>query len=44
MQARHSRRPNIVIPDLDHRELAFYPSAFAEMYKFITGMPATATR
>jgi hypothetical protein len=28
---------NIVIPDLDHRELAFYPSAFVEMYKFITG-------
>ena len=28
---------NIVIPDLDHRELAFYPSAFAEIYKFITG-------
>jgi pimeloyl-ACP methyl ester carboxylesterase len=33
---------NIVLPNLDHRELAFYPSAFAEMYKFITGVaPAT---
>jgi triacylglycerol lipase len=33
---------NIVMPNLDHRELAFYPSAFAEMYKFITGTaPAT---
>jgi triacylglycerol lipase len=33
---------NIVLPNLDHRELAFYPSAFAEMYKFITGAaPAT---
>jgi triacylglycerol lipase len=28
---------NIVIPNLDHRELAFYPSAFAAMYQFITG-------
>jgi triacylglycerol lipase len=34
---------NIVIPDLDHRELAFYPSAFAEMYKFITGATPTTT-
>lgn len=33
---------NIVLPNLDHRELAFYPAAFAEMYKFITGTaPAT---
>jgi len=30
---------NIVLPSLDHRELAFYPPAFAEMYKFITGAP-----
>ena len=28
---------NIVLPNLDHRELAFYPTAFAEMYRFITG-------
>jgi len=30
---------NIVLPNFDHRELAFYPPAFAEMYKFITGTP-----
>ena len=30
---------NVVLPNLDHRELAFYPTAFAEMYKFITGAP-----
>jgi triacylglycerol lipase len=35
---------NIVIPGLDHRELAFYPTAFAEMYKFITGMTPTTTQ
>jgi hypothetical protein len=35
---------NIVIPNLDHRELAFYPSAFAEMYKFITGVAPTITQ
>lgn len=35
---------NIVIPNLDHRELAFSPAAFAEMYKFITGVsPAKTT-
>jgi triacylglycerol lipase len=35
---------NIVLPNLDHRELAFYPSAFAEMYKFLTGVaPRTTT-
>ncbi len=28
---------NVVIPGLDHRELAFQPRAFAEMYKFLTG-------
>jgi pimeloyl-ACP methyl ester carboxylesterase len=28
---------NVVIPGLDHRELAFQPKAFAEMYKFLTG-------
>jgi pimeloyl-ACP methyl ester carboxylesterase len=35
---------NIVIPNLDHRELAFYPSAFAEMYRFITGATPTTTQ
>jgi triacylglycerol lipase len=35
---------NVVIPDLDHRELAFYPSAFAEMYKFITGAKPKTTQ
>jgi triacylglycerol lipase len=35
---------NVVLPNLDHRELAFYPSAFAEMYKFLTGAaPKTTT-
>ena len=28
---------NIMIPGLDHRELAFQPKAFAEMFKFVTG-------
>ena len=28
---------NIVLPSLDHRELAFSPLAFVEMYRFITG-------
>ena len=28
---------NVVIPGLDHRELAFQPKAFAEMFKFLTG-------
>lgn len=28
---------NIVIPNLDHREAAFHPLAFAAMYRFITG-------
>lgn len=35
---------NIVIPDLDHRELAFSPAAFSEMYKFITGATPTTTQ
>jgi triacylglycerol lipase len=35
---------NVVLPALDHRELAFYPSAFAEMYKFITGTAPTTTQ
>ncbi len=28
---------NVVLPGLDHREVAFHPRAFAEMYKFLTG-------
>ena len=28
---------NRVLPGLDHRELAFQPKAFAEMYRFISG-------
>ena len=28
---------NVVIPRIDHRETAFHPLAFAEMYRFITG-------
>ncbi|WP_213805300.1 lipase [Granulicella sp. dw_53] len=28
---------NVVLAGLDHRELAFQPRAFAEMYRFITG-------
>jgi triacylglycerol lipase len=30
---------NIVIPTIDHRETAFGPLAFAQMYRFITGHP-----
>ncbi len=30
---------NVVIQAIDHREAAFDPSAFAEMYRFITGHP-----
>jgi triacylglycerol lipase len=33
---------NVVLAGLDHRELAFQPKAFAEMYRFIVGhAPAT---
>ncbi|MBI3693409.1 MAG: alpha/beta fold hydrolase [Acidobacteria bacterium] len=33
---------NIVLPSLDHREVAFHPKAFREMYRFLTGSdPAT---
>lgn len=33
---------NVVLPGLDHREVAFRPEAFREMYKFVTGKePAT---
>lgn len=28
---------NVVLPGLDHREVAFHPRAFAEMYRFVTG-------
>lgn len=28
---------NVVLPGLDHREVAFHPKAFAEMYRFLTG-------
>lgn len=28
---------NVVLPGLDHRELAFHPTAFREMYRFLTG-------
>lgn len=29
---------NVVLPDFDHREVAFHPWAFREMYRFIAGM------
>ncbi|SDE96525.1 lipase [Terriglobus roseus] len=28
---------NVVLPNLDHRELAFAPAAFREMFRFVTG-------
>ena len=28
---------NVVLPSLDHREVAFHPNAFAEMYRFVVG-------
>lgn len=28
---------NVEIPNLDHREVAFHPLAFAQMYRFLTG-------
>ena len=35
---------NIVLPGLDHREVAFHPQAFRAMYKFLTGSePETLT-
>lgn len=34
---------NIILPHFDHRELAFDPRAFAEMYKFITGAAPKTT-
>lgn len=30
---------NIVLAGLDHREVAFHPDAFREMYRFVTGKP-----
>lgn len=32
---------NILLPGLDHREIAFHPRAFAEIFRFITGREAT---
>jgi triacylglycerol lipase len=34
---------NVVIPKIDHRETAFGPLAFAQMYRFITGHPPART-
>ena len=34
---------NVVIAGIDHRETAFGPAAFAEMYRFITGTTARTT-
>lgn len=35
---------NVVLPGLDHREVAFRPEAFRAMYRFVTGNePATVT-
>jgi pimeloyl-ACP methyl ester carboxylesterase len=30
---------NVVIPRIDHRETAFHPLAFAQMFRFVTGQP-----
>jgi len=35
---------NVVLPNLDHRELAFHPLAFARMYLFLTGQTPTNLR
>lgn len=32
---------NVVIPGLDHRETAFHPLAFAQMFRFLTGRMPT---
>ncbi len=32
---------NLVLPGLDHREVAFHPQAFAAMYRFLTGKEPT---
>lgn len=35
---------NVVLPSLDHREVAFHPLAFAETYRFVSGQtPRTLT-
>ena len=34
---------NVILPHLDHRELAFDPRALAEMYRFITGAAPRTT-
>ena len=34
---------NIVLPGADHREVAFGPAAFAEMFRFIIGTPPPST-
>lgn len=34
---------NVVLPRADHREVAFGPAAFAEMYRFITGTAPART-
>ncbi|MCE9659262.1 MAG: twin-arginine translocation pathway signal [Burkholderiales bacterium] len=34
---------NVVIAGIDHRETAFGPKAFAEMWRFLTGQPAATT-
>jgi hypothetical protein len=28
---------NVILPNLDHREVAFHPLAFAQIYRFVTG-------
>ncbi len=35
---------NVVLPGLDHREVAFHPLAFAEMYRFLTGKAPERTK
>jgi pimeloyl-ACP methyl ester carboxylesterase len=35
---------NVVLPGLDHREVAFHPLAFAEMYRFLTGKTPERTK
>lgn len=34
---------NIVLPGLDHREVAFHPLAFAAIYEFLLGKPPATT-
>jgi triacylglycerol lipase len=35
---------NVVIAGIDHRETAYGPKAFAEMFRFVTGKPPVSTR